>query len=127
MKFLKAFIISAAAVFLPIQSVIFTVLVLILSDLVTGVLAAMKRKEKITSAGFRRTVVKIFVYETAILIGFLVEKYILKDAMPVTKLISSVVGLVELKSLLENLETIQGQSIFTKIISKLGSESEQEK
>src|SRR5687768_11990257 len=82
----------------PIKPLLITVEVLVFADLITGVLAARKRKEPIRSAGLGRTVSKMLVYQLAVISGHLVGKYMIDDAIPVVKLVAGVIGLVELKS-----------------------------
>lgn len=116
---------AIAAVFAPVQQVMLVTLVVMVVDLISGIAAAKKRKEPIRSSGLRRTVVKFFIYETAICIGFLVQQYMLGDLVPVVKIISSFIGLTELKSIMENLDDINGEPILKAIIEKLGSESKE--
>lgn len=114
---------SILAVFAPVKTVALVSMVLIMADFMTGLLVAKKKRRKITSAGFRRTLTKAFVYEIAILMGFLSERYLLGGDIPVVKLISSFIGLVELKSILENLDILHGQKIFKTLVKNLGSKN----
>jgi hypothetical protein len=107
------------SVFAPIQAVLTTVLVLVLGEFVTGVWAAFKRGEKITSKGFRRSALKFAAYEVALLLGFLAETYLIGPSIPVVKLLGSLIGLSELKSILENLNSLSGDSLFKQIIDRL--------
>lgn len=118
---LVASLISLTAVFAPAKALIVVTGVLIFADLFTGILAARKRGEKIKSAALRRTVTKCFVYESAVLLGFLVEKYMLEGFIPVSKIAAGLISIVEMKSILENLDVINGHPIFTSLIKKLGS------
>lgn len=120
-KYLEALAISALAVLLPIKTVLIVVLVLVIIDLITGLLAAWKAGDPITSAGLRRTFSKIVVYELGIVAGFLAEKYLIGDLIPVMKLLTGLVGCVELKSVLENVNLIAGNDVFKSLIDKLGS------
>lgn len=113
------------AVFAPVEGVLAAVLAMIAADLITGVLAAHKRGEKITSAGIRRTVTKFFVYEVAILLSFICEKYLMGSTIPVVKLISGLVGATEIKSCLENLNEIGGGDLLKQVITKIGSDNQQ--
>ena len=54
-KIIEAFLLSIAAIFAPIQGLLGATAFMVISDLVTGVMAAKKRGEKITSSGLRRT------------------------------------------------------------------------
>jgi len=114
-------LLSTVAIFAPIKALLLVTGLLIFSDLVTGILAARKKKKKITSAGLRRTVTKIAIYNTAIILGFLTEKYILDGFLPLSKIAAGLISVVELKSVLENLDAVNGSSIFKTLIEKLGS------
>lgn len=124
MKTIQTLSLALLAVFAPIQSVLLTVLALILADVITGVLAARARKEKIVSSGLRRSVVKLLVYEIAIMLGFVTESFLTGDLVPICKIISTYVGLTELKSIFENLNAISGGSLLKSIIEKLGNTKE---
>lgn len=118
---LVATLLSTVAIFAPAKALIIVTGVLIFADLLTGMLAARKRGEKIKSAALRRTVTKCFVYESAILLGFLVETFMLDGFIPVSKIAAGLISIVEMKSILENLDIINGSPIFTALVKKLGS------
>jgi hypothetical protein len=101
-----------------------TVGILIFFDFITGMLAAKKRGEFITSAAMRRTISKLVVYQCSVISGFLVEKYLLDQILPVAKLVAGVIGMVELKSVLENANTITGKDIFKDLLLRLGSKND---
>lgn len=113
--------IAIIAVLAPIQAVMITVGVLVLGDLITGVAAAIKKSEHISSARLRDTVSKALVYQVAVISGFLVESYLMPGTLPVSKLIAGAIGLAELKSILENLNMVVGTDLFSQLIKKLGS------
>lgn len=119
--YLEALALSVIAVFAPVKAVMITAGVLVLSDLIVGLWAATKRKEAIESSGLRRTVTKTVVYQVAIMVGFITERYLLGDLIPVGKLIGGMIGVVELKSILESLNEINGTPVFSSIVTKLGS------
>ena len=119
MRYLEAFILAVVTVFAPAKTALIAALALVFFDFVTGVLAARKRKEKITSAGFKRTVGKMVLYEMALCMAFLAQEFLLGDDVPAFKLISTMIGLVELKSILENLDTINGKPVFRAILKKI--------
>lgn len=123
MELLKAVFLSILAVFAPIKMIIITVGVLIFADMFLGIWAAHKRGEDITSAGMRRSVSKLTVYQVAILTGFLVETYLLGGLISITSLVAGVIGTVEVVSLLENAQEITGTD-FRAIIKKLGSKND---
>lgn len=121
MNFLKNALISLGVVIAPIKMTLLVVFILCAVDLITGVLAARKRKEPVVSYGIRRTVLKLLVYESAIVLAFLVEQYMTGPDMMVLKLITSLIGLTELKSVLENLNELSEGSLLKVIIDKLGA------
>lgn len=121
----QAALISLVAVLAPIKTVLITTGVLVTADLIIGLIAARRRGDKIVSSGLRRTVTKTLVYQIAIILGFLTETYLMAGVLPVAKLIAGMIGTVELKSILENLDDINGSPLFTSIISKLGSSNDQ--
>lgn len=112
---------SILAVFAPAKEMIFTSLVLITVDLITGILAARKEGTPITSAGLRRTIVKLAVYEGAIILGYLTQRYLTTDAVPVANIIAGFVGITELTSCMENLNKISDGKILKVLLEKLGS------
>lgn len=114
-------LISAAAVFAPVKSTLITALGLVVLDLILGVAAAIKQKQPITSSGFKRTVVKILVYEASIALGYLAS-ILTGPAIPVVNIIGSFIALTELKSCLENLNILGGGSLLQAIVDKLNQQ-----
>jgi hypothetical protein len=119
--YVSGLLISTLAVFAPIKAVLLVTGVLIFADLITGILVARKKGQPITSAGLRRTVTKIAIYNTAIMVGFLAETYMLEGFIPVSKIASGLIGVVEMASLYENLNVLHGSNIFKSLIQRLGS------
>lgn len=107
----------------PIKPLLLACGALIVADMITGMFAARKRKESISSAEMRRSVSKMLVYQIAIISAFILEKYLLGDIAPVSRIVSGVIGMVEFKSILENVSTIAGQDILSLVIEKLGSKN----
>lgn len=123
-EFVVKLLVSIAAILAPVKAIVITVGILIIADLVTGIWAAIKRQEKISSAVMRRTISKIVIYQTAVITGFLLETYLLTGLLPVSKIVASVIGLVEFKSVLENGNIILGDDIFKSVLQKLGSDND---
>lgn len=120
-------LLSMLAVLAPVKMVIITVGILIFADLIMGMWAAHKRGEIITSAALRRTITKMLVYQTCVITGFMLEKYLLGGSIPVIKLIGGVIGVVEFKSIIENANTVLGMDLFKEIIARLGSSNDKKK
>lgn len=121
MELLKNALVSIGIILAPVKMTLLVVLLLCAIDLVTGILASRKKGLPIVSFGIRRTVLKLLVYETAIILAFLVEMYMTGPDMMVLKLITSLIGLTELKSVLENLNTLSEGGLLKIIIDKLGA------
>lgn len=123
MKYLEGLLITLVAVFAPIKVALITILLLITADCITGILAARKRGEPITSAKLRNTLSKFLIYFTAMMLGFLTEVYLLDNSIPISKFVGGICGITECKSLMENLNTISGTDIFKSLVEKLGSKN----
>lgn len=124
MSWLKALAIALFAILAPIHAVMATALALVILDLILGVWAAVKRKEAITSAALRRTVSKTIIYEVGIIAAFLAEHFLLGDGLPLIKLAGGAIALVEMKSIVENLNEINGSPIFASLVTALGSKND---
>lgn len=120
-KYAQPVIISLGAVFDPIKGTIIAANVVIIVDLITGVIAAKKRGEAIRSSALRRSLSKFLIYNTAILIGFIVEKFLINDSFPITQIVAGIVGTTESLSIYENLNSISDNKIFSVLVKKLGS------
>jgi phage-related holin len=122
---LHGLLVSSVAFLLPIKMVILTAGILIFADLITGIFAAKKRGEKISSAGLSRTVAKLAVYQTVIVTGYMLQVNLLSNVVPVINIVGGVIGMVEFKSIIENANTILGADIFKEVIARLSSSNNQ--
>jgi hypothetical protein len=122
--FVKTFLVICSLL-VPIQPMIISTGVIVFLDMILGIWAAKKRNEKITSAGMRRTISKMLIFHLSIISGFVVETWLIAGAFPISKLVAGVIGMVEIKSILENANTIYGSDLFKKILSNLGSQNDQ--
>jgi len=124
--YMKEVIIKATMILLailaPAKAMLITALTLIMIDLITGVIAARKRGEPITSAGLGRSISKLLVYELALVIGFITQTYMLPE-VPVASIISGYIGLTECTSCLENINEISGNNLLKSIVDKLSSKN----
>ena len=120
-KWLEALVVGVWAIFAPIHAAIIVSGVFIVADMITGIMAARKRGEKVTSAGLRRTLTKFFVYEIALVLAFLGQKYLLDDIFPACQVVSGMIGVVELKSIFENMNALSGTDLLKIVLEKLNS------
>lgn len=122
--FAKAMV-AIAALLAPIKAVMLTVGFLVFVDMIFGVVAALKRKEKFESNKMGRTVIKMLIYQLAIITAFAVESTIIPE-LPVTRIAAAAIGLTEFQSLLENFKSITGVDIWQKVL-QLQSRKEEKK
>lgn len=117
LEILKKLGLVVLTILAPVQAAVVTVFGLVLLDCITGILAARKQGIPITSSKLKDSVIKMLVYQAAIVLSFIIEKY-LAPGIPLTNMASSYVGLVELLSLNENIEVISGQHLLAGLIDK---------
>lgn len=101
----------------PIKATMFAVGFLIVVDFISGVLAASKRGDKITSNGFRHTLTKMLAYQMTILTAFIAETYLIQE-LPMVKVVVAMIALTEVKSFFENMETITGVNFWSSVLKK---------
>ena len=113
-KTLKAtFAIIAAFVtnyMIPTEPFIASLMTLIGVDWFTGIKAAKKRGEIITSTGLRKSVIKFRDYTLAVICAQLLQTVWLQN-IPMTKMVSLYIALTEFQSILENLSVMRGKEI----------------
>lgn len=102
----------------PISDFLIGVMVLVLVDLYTGIQAAKKRKEKLRSHGFRKSIIKIKDYFLAILLAQIIEKIWL-EGIPLVHTISFAIAFVEFRSNLENISEVTDVKFVNVLLSIL--------
>lgn len=113
------FFVFLVALLTPLLPAVFTTGILITVDFVTGIWASKRKNDPITSARLRDTVDKILIYNMTILLSFLVEKYMISEAIPLLRVALGFIAISEFKSISENIERISGVNPYTKIIKYL--------
>lgn len=116
---IRTLLVALFIIFAPIKAAIITVSVLVIMDLVLGMAVSLKAGRKITSDGMKRTCIKLGVYELTILLSFLVETFLSGSLVPVSKIATTIIGLTELKSVMENLDLLAGGSLLNSFIRAL--------
>jgi hypothetical protein len=120
----KIWLLAAISIFLPIKELMLTIGFLVGADMVVGIWKALKTCQPIRSRRMSDTVTKMLLYQLAIVSGFLIEKYIIIDILPIAKLIGSVIAIIEFKSIVESIEAVTGQNLWTKIKEVIGRKSD---
>lgn len=104
--------IAVVALILPIKPLLGWMMALIIIDLITGIWAAYKRGEKITSKELRRTPIKLGGYLIAIIASAIIQLPIfIGDLIPVTRCVATFLAIIELKSIGENITSLTGVPI----------------
>ena len=109
-----------SAFFLPITGILFLIGFSILVDTITGIWKAKKLKIKITSRGLSAIVSKLFLYEMAVILIYLIDKFILNDILlqffsvplMLTKILSLVLCSIEVISIKENIKAVKGIDLW---------------
>lgn len=99
------------AIMAPLYDVLGAVLLLIVIDFLTGIGAAIKVKEGISSKKMRNTLNKFLFYSLTLLAAHVVELKI-TPALPWLNIVSGFVALTELRSVFENFNRIFGLNLW---------------
>jgi uncharacterized membrane protein len=101
--------------FLPIKHFLTFTIFVVFADTVTGILAAKKRGEPITSKGLYRTSQKVVTYFCGIMI-FHGASITFQLPSQITYSVSFIIAATELFSISENIKSITGTNIGTIIL-----------
>jgi uncharacterized membrane protein len=104
-----------ASFFIPIKGFLLFVIFVVFSDTFTGILAAKKRKESITSKGLYRTSQKILTYFCGIMI-FHGASITFGLPSQIVYSVSFLISFTELYSISENIKSITGVNLATTIL-----------
>ena len=116
-------VIFLIAFFSPIAAAIVTVILLGFFDFLTGITAAYKRGNPITSRKMYASIIKVTMYSILIISSHMIELYLL-GYLPLVKMATSTIALVELKSLYENISIITGTDIWNKVKKQIDPREE---
>jgi hypothetical protein len=120
----KFWLLACLSILLPIKELMLTIGFLVGADMVVGIWRALKTGQRIRSRRMSDTITKLLLYQIAIISGFLIEKYVITDMIPVSKLIGTVIAIIEFKSIIESIESVTGTSLWDKIKVIVGRKSE---
>jgi len=120
MVYIKSFILALGSFFLPIKPLLLLVGLFICTDTILGLWAAYKRGEKISSRKLGNIIPKMILYQSAVLIGYVLDvlllgefiNYFINIPMFITKIIAMILIFVEALSINENFENITGKNLF---------------
>lgn len=109
--------------FAPIVGILIAVGVAIALDTILGIAKALILKDKVTSRKLSNIVSKFVLYQSAILLLYTIDKFLLGEFFKIwfsipfffTKVIAIVIIFIELTSMKENFETAFKVDIFEKL------------
>jgi uncharacterized membrane protein len=104
-----------ASFFIPIKGFLLFTVFVVFADTVTGIMAANKRGERITSKGLYRTSQKIVVYYVGIMI-FEGARNTFSLPLNITYMVAFTIATTELYSISENIKSMTGVNIGTLIL-----------
>ena len=113
---LNSLFIAIIAVFAPLKESLLAIGFLITMDFIFGNIKALIKNQKITSRKWFNTASKVILYTGCVISVYILDQYILKSGMNLHKIIGIFLGLIELKSILENFEEITGINIWDKLV-----------
>lgn len=118
------FLIPLMAFIAPIKALIIIVGLAIMTDLFFGIWKSVKLKKRLTSNGFGRTIIKMFIYQLVLVGSFVIDRYILNELILIflqvdlltTKLLALYLVFSELTSINENLYEITKIDFFDRFM-----------
>lgn len=123
MSILKNILLALIILFTPIKAALITVSLLVILDLILGISISLKNGQPVTSRGMKATCIKLGVYELCICLSFLVETFLSGSLVPVSKIATTIIGLTELKSVMENLDLLAGGSLLKSLINAVQAQA----
>ena len=107
--------------FLPITGILFLIGFAIVIDTLTGIWKAKKLGLPITSRKLSAIVSKLMLYEVAVILFYLIDKFILNDIiltlfsvpLMLTKILALILVSIEVISINENYEAVRGINMWT--------------
>jgi len=115
---LVKFIFWTLALLSPVSGVMITMIFLIIVDFITGAYASIKNRIPIRSSRIGHTISKFFIYNLVILAAYFLEEEIVNE-IPFMKIIAGFIAITEIKSILENYNTIYGVNPFKALTNLL--------
>jgi len=108
--------------FLPIQGILIGIGFAISLDTFTGIWKAIKKEESITSRKLSRLISKTLLYESAIMLFYVMDYFLINELVTqlfsvpflVTKCVALVLFSIEAISINENIKEITGEDIWSR-------------
>jgi len=101
----------------PVKEIVHVLLIFIAVDFISGVWASRKRREKIESRRFRKTLTKFLWYTVALILSYMMERTFHLSWSNLSGIVGGFICFIELKSIFENITVITGEPVFLKILN----------
>jgi phage-related holin len=115
-RYVWPFLLALSAYFAAIHQIFLIVGVLVITDTITGVYAAVRRGDPITSSKFKRVVVKMFFYQLSVIVAFFVDKIFPDNSQLIVRAVAVAIAVTEVKSFSENMKFITGMDIWASVM-----------
>jgi hypothetical protein len=122
-EFIAYIVTSLIMFFTPVGGILIAVAVAIALDTIFGVSKAITKKEKLTSRRASNIISKFVLYQSAILLIYTMDKFLLGEFFKLwfsiefffTKVVAIIIIFIEMLSMKENFEEAFNISIFAKL------------
>jgi hypothetical protein len=115
-SFAAKYFIVFIAFLAPIHPMLYTIYILLVFDLISGITKAIKTKDPVTSKRMRDTIIKFVFYSIAVYIAFQVDITLFSAAaLYLSKLVGGYIILIEFQSNIENISVITGVNLWMMI------------
>ena len=104
------------AYFTPIREIVHVMLIFLAIDMISGIWASVKTKEKVESRKLAKTVFKFLWYTVAVMLAWMMEKTFSMEWSRLASIVGGFICFVELKSIFENITRITDEPIFMRIL-----------
>ena len=94
-------------------------------EFITGIFKAAKLKQELTSRQMSHTIIKLVLYNIAIITAYILQSLFDVDFIPIARIVAVSIGLTELKSVLENINAVTGIDLWKFILNYLKRNNDQ--
>ena len=105
------------AYFAPLYGIFVLMMLFVLADLVSGIVASSRKKIPRSSRRLRKSIEKTVCYLAAVMLAYTAEQALKLDWFIVHRTIAAFICVVEFISILENFAVITERPVFLKIIT----------
>jgi hypothetical protein len=123
--FFMKFVLWFLAILVPLYDVAGALSVLIIIDLITGIIASIKKSVPFQWSKIINTFTKLIIYSLILLAAWVIESKII-PSIPFMRLVAGFLALTELRSILENFKDIFGIDAWNYIRAAIKRQNVQE-